>query len=60
MVEERSRVVSAIYTLNALQIQCGDPLVPTAVATITDEEGVKTVVSATGTGPVDAAYKAVD
>ena len=60
MVEERSRDVSAIYTLNALQIQCGDPLVPTAVATITDERGEIHVVSSTGTGPVDAAYKAID
>ena len=60
IVQERQRDIEAIYTLNALQIQCGDPLVPTAVATITDEEGNKTVVSATGTGPVDAAYKAID
>ncbi len=60
MVQERSRDVAAVYTLNALQIQCGDPLVPTAVATITDEEGNTRVVSATGTGPVDAAYKAID
>ena len=60
MVQEHSREVDAVYTLNALQIQCGDPLVPTAVATITDEIGEKHVVSATGTGPVDAAYKAID
>ena len=60
IVQERQRDIAAIYTLNALQIQCGDPLVPTAVATITDEAGVKSVVSATGTGPVDAAYKAID
>lgn len=60
MVDERSRDVEAIYTLDALQVQCGDPLVPTAVATITDEAGEQHVVSATGTGPVDAAYKAID
>jgi 2-isopropylmalate synthase len=60
MVQERSREVAAVYTLAALQIQCGDPLVPTAVATIIDENGDKHVVSATGTGPVDAAYKAID
>lgn len=60
MVQERSREVTAVYTLDALQVQCGDPLVPTAVATITDEIGVTHVVSATGTGPVDAAYKAID
>lgn len=60
IVQERQRDVEAIYTLNTLQIQCGDPLIPTAVATITDAAGVKHVVSETGTGPVDAAYKAID
>ena len=60
MVQERQREVTAVYTLNALQVTCGDPLVPTATATITDELGVKHVVCSTGTGPVDAAYKAVD
>ena len=60
MVQERDREVKAIYTLEALQVSCGDPLVPTATATVTDELGVKHVVCATGTGPVDAAYKAVD
>ena len=60
MVQERQREVQAIYSLDALQVSCGDPLVPTATATITDELGVSHVVCATGTGPVDAAYKAVD
>lgn len=60
IIQERERDVSAVYTLDALQIQCGDPLVPTAVATITDELGVRHVVSEIGTGPVDAAYKAID
>ncbi len=60
MVQERQRDVAAVYTLDALQVTCGDPLVPTATATITDEYGVKHVVCATGTGPVDAAYRAVD
>ena len=60
MVQERNREVKAVYTLDALQVSCGDPLVPTATATITDELGVSHVVCATGTGPVDAAYKAVD
>lgn len=60
IVQERQRDITAIYTLNALQIQCGDPLVPTAVATITSESGERSVVSAIGTGPVDAAYKAIN
>lgn len=60
MVQERQRDVTAIYALDALQVSCGDPLVPTATATITDENGGKHVVCSTGTGPVDAAYKAID
>ena len=60
MVQERQREVAAVYTLDALQVSCGDPLVPTATATITDEVGVQHVVCATGTGPVDAAYQAID
>ena len=60
MVQERQRDIQAIYTLDALQVSCGDPLVPTATATISDESGEKHVVCSTGTGPVDAAYKAID
>ena len=60
MIQERQREVKAIYTLDALQVSCGDPLIPTATATITDENGATRVVCSTGTGPVDAAYKAVD
>ena len=60
MVQERQRDVAAVYTLDALQVSCGDPLIPTATATITDELGVAHVVAATGAGPVDAAYQAID
>ncbi len=60
MVQERQRDVAAVYTLEALQVSCGDPLIPTATATIADELGVRHVVAATGSGPVDAAYKAID
>lgn len=60
MVQERQREVTAVYTLDALQVSCGDPLVPTATATVTDEVGATHVVCATGSGPVDAAYKAID
>ena len=60
MVQERQRDVAAVYTLEALQVSCGDPLIPTATATISDELGVRHVVAATGAGPVDAAYQAID
>ena len=60
MVQERQRDITAIYSLDALQVSCGDPLVPTATATVSDENGVQHVVCSTGTGPIDAAYKAID
>ncbi len=60
IVQERQRNVSAVYSLDTLQVSCGHPLVPTATATITDEEGVSATVCAVGTGPVDAAFKAID
>ena len=54
------RDVSAIYTLDAVQVSCGSGLIPTATVTITDEHGTQTTACAYGTGPVDAAFKAVD
>ena len=60
MVQERQREIEAIYSLEALQVSCGDPLVPTATATVVDEAGERHVVCSTGTGPVDAAYAAID
>ena len=60
LINERDRNVHAIFTLKALQISCGFPLTPTATLTLADEEGVETTVCAYGTGPIDAAYKAID
>ncbi len=54
------RDVSAIYTLNSVQVSCGSGLIPTATVTITNEDGTQTTECAYGTGPVDAAFKAVD
>ncbi len=60
IVQDLQREVSAAYVLKSLQIQCGDPLIPNAIATIVDEAGQTHVASAIGTGPVDAAFKAID
>ena len=60
IVQEHQRNVTAIYTLDALQVSCGNPLIATATVTITDEDGVTSVVCETGTGPIDATYKAID
>lgn len=60
LVNERDRDASALYTLEGLQISCGFPLKPTATVTIKvpDEESI--TVCDWGTGPVDAAFKAVN
>ncbi|MCH4184392.1 MAG: 2-isopropylmalate synthase [Eggerthellaceae bacterium] len=60
LIHEHSRSLCAIYTLEALQISCGFPSKPTATVTLRDESGVSTTRCAWGTGPIDAAYKAVD
>lgn len=68
LVQEHARHASALYTLKALQVSCGFPLTPTATVTLAyadpdapeGAEPVETTVCAYGTGPVDAAYKAID
>ncbi len=60
IVNERQRTSAAIWTLDAIQISCGQPLTPTATLTMTGEDGAQTTQVAYGTGPVDAAYKAID
>jgi len=60
LVNEREREESALYTLEGVQVSCGFPLKPTATVTLKDPEGVETTVCEWGTGPIDAAYKAVN
>ncbi len=60
LAQERERDVSAVYTLSSVQVVCGDVATPTATVRITDENGEEHVAAATGAGPVDAAYKAID
>lgn len=48
------------YKLSHLQVICGDKSVSTATVTIEDETlGSSSTLSCTGTGPVDATYKAI-
>ena len=60
IVSQYHREVNSIYTLNALQVSCGSGLIPTATVTITRDGGEPVTTCAWGTGPVDAAFKAVD
>lgn len=48
-----------IYTLTGLQVTCGTMGMPTATVRLSGPEGKEYVLAAVGTGPVDAAFKAV-
>jgi 2-isopropylmalate synthase len=49
-----------IYSLDGLQVTCGTMGMPTATVRLCGPEGNLFVQAAVGTGPVDAAYKAID
>lgn len=49
-----------IYALDGLQVVCGTMGMPTATVRLRGPDGQLHVHSAVGTGPVDAAYKAID
>ena len=58
--DETSVLTEDRYRMVRIQVLCGDQSTPTATATIRDEQsGVETTLAATGTGPVDAAFRAV-
>jgi 2-isopropylmalate synthase len=52
--------VGSSWSLEDLQVVCGTMGMPTATVKLRGPDGVARVSSAVGTGPVDAAYKAVD
>ncbi len=49
-----------IYALDGLQVVCGTMGMPTATVRLRGPAGELSVHSSVGTGPVDAAYKAID
>ena len=60
LVNEHDRNLSAIYSLESVQISCGFPLIPTATVTLQDDKGNSITECQYGTGPIDAVYKAVN
>jgi len=52
--------VTEVYRLEHLQVACGSPAIPTATVTIRLPSGELRRAVAMGTGPVDAAYKAIE
>jgi 2-isopropylmalate synthase len=49
-----------LYSLDGLQVACGTMGMPTATVRLLGPDKVLHVEAAVGTGPVDAAYKAID
>ncbi len=60
LIGDELRTVEETYHLDLLQVSCGNQLVSTATVRIKAPGGQEIVQSATGTGPVDAAFKAID
>ena len=58
--QRRISDVPAVYRLEHVQVACGSHEIPTATVTIVDSEERKVTDAATGTGPVDAVYKAIN
>ena len=58
--QRRSVEVPSIYNLEHVQVSCGNREVPTATVTLTTPEGSPVTDASTGTGPVDAVYKAIN
>ena len=58
--QRRTVDVPAVYTLDHVQVTAGSHEVPTATVRLTSADGSTTTDAATGTGPVDAVYKAIN
>lgn len=56
----RTSDVPIVYTLEHVQVSCGNHEVPTATVSLTSIDGTIHTDAATGTGPVDAVYKAIN
>lgn len=59
MGNERMSVVET-YKLNSVQVTCGSNAIATATVHLTDQGGRTFTDAATGSGPVDAVYKAIN
>jgi 2-isopropylmalate synthase len=60
LVEAEYRQRIQHYTLDQVQVTCGDHSIPTATVRLSTESGSQLQEAATGTGPVDAIYKAIN
>lgn len=58
--DEMQMAASPVWSLEDLQVVCGTMGMPTVTVRMTGPDGIARISSGIGTGPVDAAYKAVD
>lgn len=60
LVSDQSGMVNSLWEVTGLQVTAGMSGIPTATVTMLGPDGIDRYVAATGTGPVDAVYKAID
>lgn len=60
LVNDESQQAPEHFYLELVQVSCGDHACPTATVTLRTPDGQELTDAATGTGPVDAVYKAVN
>lgn len=60
IVSDRAGLVNSLWEVTALQCATGMSGIPTATVQMRGPDGVNRFVAATGNGPVDAVYKAID
>ena len=60
LVEDQVYRSEEIFSLDGLQVSCGTMGMPTATVRLRDLDGGLHIQASVGTGPVDAAFKAVD
>ena len=60
LASDERAAVPELWALDSLQVMCGTTGLPTASVRLRDPDGKIRSAAALGTGPVDAAYKAID
>ncbi len=60
LIEDQAHQSGEIYSMDGLQVACGTMGMPTATVRLRAPDGSLHVQAAVGTGPVDAAYKAIN
>ena len=60
VADEAAQKPEDFFRLMEIQVVCGTMGMPTATVKMVNQDGEETIVSAVGTGPVDASYRAVD